>query len=367
MEGSHLAVPEEGKNLKKNRSVTKSSAKATLHARAGKVDPRQKGGTAKRKTVVAKDSGKEKAAKKIHKTKGNVSTSSKSQKVAPKVSKKLTRAADTKGTKVVQIPKASLADRLKIAVTSAKNASSSNAGRKVVAVEEPVVAPVRTRRRASHKVSATIPVTKISRAEDRVGDVVAPVTFVGREVATLESSSAVRATAVIVKESEISVQVDLFVAGDKIVYPQHGVGEVECVSKTMVGGQEHHVYDIKILETGMKIRVPVAQAAANGLRRIIDKRTIEKVYDILKDRDFKIDTQTWNRRAREYQQKIKTGSVYEIAMVLRDLSVLGADKELSFGEKQMLEKAEARLVSEIALAKARPHDKIVGELRELLS
>lgn len=354
--------------MKKNRSVTKSSAKTTSYVSALKVGPQRKGTATKRKIVVSKGSGKEKAAQKIHKTKGNVSTSSKSQRVTPKAPQKGARAADKKETKVLQVPKSSLADRLKIAVTSAKNASAAASGRKVLTVEEPVVAPVRGRRRASsRKVSATIPVTKISRAEDRVAGMMAPLSVVGREGPTIENISTVRTTTVIVKDSEISVQVDLFVAGDKIVYPQHGVGEVECVSKTMVGGQEHHVYDIKILETGMKIRVPVAQAASNGLRRIIDKRTIEKVYDILKDRDFKIDTQTWNRRAREYQQKIKTGSVYEIAMVLRDLSVLGADKELSFGEKQMLEKAEARLVSEIALAKARPHEKIVGELRELLS
>jgi CarD family transcriptional regulator len=115
----------------------------------------------------------------------------------------------------------------------------------------------------------------------------------------------------------------------------------------------------------MKVMVPVSQATAVGLRRIIDKKAIDTVYDILRDRNFKIDTQTWNRRFREYSQKIKTGSVFEIAVVLRDLSVLSADKELSFGEKKMLDMAEALLVSEIAIAKARPHDKIAGELRSL--
>jgi CarD family transcriptional regulator len=117
----------------------------------------------------------------------------------------------------------------------------------------------------------------------------------------------------------------------------------------------------------MKVMVPLSQASSVGLRKIIDKRAIDQVYEILKDRDFKIDTQTWNRRFREYSQKIKTGSVYEIAIVLRDLSVLSEDKELSFGEKKMLDMAESLLVSEIAIAKARPHDKIVGELRELFA
>ncbi|MEY4667789.1 MAG: hypothetical protein RL518_488 [Pseudomonadota bacterium] len=156
-----------------------------------------------------------------------------------------------------------------------------------------------------------------------------------------------------------------FKLGDKIVYPGHGVGEIEGVRTHVLGGQEHHIYNIKILDSGMKVMVPVSQAAAVGLRRIIDKKAIDTVYDILRDRNFKIDTQTWNRRFREYSQKIKTGSVFEIAIVLRDLSVLSADKELSFGEKKMLDMAEALLVSEIAIAKARPHDKVAVELKAL--
>ena len=156
-----------------------------------------------------------------------------------------------------------------------------------------------------------------------------------------------------------------FKSGDKIVYPGHGVGEIEGIRSTVLGGQEHHIYNIKIIESGMKVMVPVSQASSVGLRKIVDKRAIDEVFAILKDRDFKIDTQTWNRRFREYTQKIKTGSVFEIAMVLRDLSVLSADKELSFGEKKMLDQAEALLVSEIAIAKARPHEKVAGELRAL--
>ncbi len=156
-----------------------------------------------------------------------------------------------------------------------------------------------------------------------------------------------------------------FKLGDKIVYPGHGVGEIEGVRTHVLGGQEHHIYNIKILDSGMKVMVPVSQASSVGLRRIIDKKAIDSVYDILRDRNFKIDTQTWNRRFREYSQKIKTGSVFEIAIVLRDLSVLSADKELSFGEKKMLDMAEALLVSEIAIAKARPHDKVAVELKAL--
>ena len=156
-----------------------------------------------------------------------------------------------------------------------------------------------------------------------------------------------------------------FKSGDKIVYPGHGVGVINQVIARTIAGTEQRMFEISILSSGMRITVPVVQAEAVGLRKVVDKKAIDKVYEILKDRDFKIDTQTWNRRFREYSQKIKTGSVYEIAEVMRDLSVLSVDKELSFGEKKMLDTAQNLLVSEIAIAKARPHEKVMGEIQAL--
>lgn len=155
--------------------------------------------------------------------------------------------------------------------------------------------------------------------------------------------------------------------GDKVVYPGHGVGEIISIQTKSIAGTEQQFFEIKIMESGMKIMVPAMQLEAVGLRKVIDKKAIEKVYAILKDRDFKIDTQTWNRRFRQYSQKIKTGSVFEIAEVLRDLSVLSVGKELSFGEKKMLDTAQSLLVSEIAIAKSRSQEKVMGELREIFS
>ncbi len=218
------------------------------------------------------------------------------------------------------------------------------------------------------KTGSKVPATKISRSEPSTlgskvitgrfsveSNVVAPVLAakVGGDTASSRNGA-----------NPSGIQ---FKVGDKIVYPGHGVGEIEGIRTTVLGGQEHHIYNINILDSGMKVMVPVSQASAVGLRKIIDKKAIDEVFSILRDRDFKIDTQTWNRRFREYSQKIKTGSVFEIAIVLRDLSVLSADKELSFGEKKMLDMAETLLVSEIAIAKARPHDKVVGELRALFA
>lgn len=158
-----------------------------------------------------------------------------------------------------------------------------------------------------------------------------------------------------------------FKSGDKVVYPGHGVGEITAVQSKAIAGTSQQVFEITLLTSGMKIMVPVAQATGVGLRKVVDKKAVDKVYAILKNRNFKIDTQTWNRRFREYSQKIRTGSVYEIAEVLRDLSVLSADKELSFGEKKMLDTAQNLLVSEIAIAKSRPQEKVMGELRQIFS
>lgn len=158
-----------------------------------------------------------------------------------------------------------------------------------------------------------------------------------------------------------------FELNDMVVYPGHGVGRVHAIQTKLVAGTEHKIFEIVIEESGMKILVPVVQATANGLRKVVDKRAVDKVYTILRDRDFTVDTQTWNRRHREYLQKLNTGSVFEIAEVFRDLSVLGADKELSYGEKQMLESAQALLVSEIAIAKARTPERVIGEIQALFA
>lgn len=156
-----------------------------------------------------------------------------------------------------------------------------------------------------------------------------------------------------------------FKEGDKVVYPAHGVGEVDSIQNRKVSGAEQQFYMITIIETGMKIMVPLSQAVTVGLRRVVDSRTVDEVYDILRDKNVTVDTQTWNRRYREYSQKIKTGSVLEIARVIRDLSVLKVDKELSFGERRMLDTAQGLLVKELSIAKASTEKKIRAELEQL--
>lgn len=154
-----------------------------------------------------------------------------------------------------------------------------------------------------------------------------------------------------------------FKVGDKVVHASDGVGEITAIIKKTIAGSETELFDITILANGMKVLIPVSQVEGGAVRKVVDKKSIDEVYTILRNRNFVIDRQTWNRRHREYSQKINTGSLHEIAEVMRDLAVLSEEKELSHGEKQMLERAEARLAAEIAVAKNRSISKIIDELR----
>jgi CarD family transcriptional regulator len=141
-----------------------------------------------------------------------------------------------------------------------------------------------------------------------------------------------------------------FKVGDHAVYPGYGVGRIDKIETKEILGGKHEFFSVIILETGMKVMIPATNIKSVGLRALISKDEALKVVDILKDKNVKIDTQTWNRRYREYTDKINTGSVFEIAAVLRDLYLLRVDKELSFGEKKMLEKAKSYLLKELNLA-----------------
>jgi CarD family transcriptional regulator len=144
-----------------------------------------------------------------------------------------------------------------------------------------------------------------------------------------------------------------FKVGDNAVYPGHGVGKILSIDTKEILGQKKTFYTLQIIESGMKIMVPLDNVMNVGLRAIISRDEAARVIGILKETDVKIDNQTWNRRYREYMEKIKTGSVYEIAEVLRDLFLLKVDKELSFGERKMLDTARGLLMKELSLATTR--------------
>ena len=149
-----------------------------------------------------------------------------------------------------------------------------------------------------------------------------------------------------------------FKVGEKVVYPAHGVGVIESVQSRTIAGTEKKFYMLRFLESDMTIMVPMENVASVGLRRIIGKDMVSKVYKILRDKKVEIDQQTWNRRYREYMEKIKSGEPKQIAEVLRDLYVLKNDKDLSFGERKMLDTAKSLLVKELSIAQGLEEDEI---------
>ncbi len=156
-----------------------------------------------------------------------------------------------------------------------------------------------------------------------------------------------------------------FNVGDNAVYPGHGVGKVTAMETKEIFGNKQVFYTIQILDSGMKIMIPKNNVDTVGLRPIISKEEAGKVIQILKETNVKIDNQTWNRRYREYMEKIKTGSVYEIAEVLRDLFLLKVDKELSFGERKMLDTARNLLLKELSLATSKDDLEQQAEVRSI--
>jgi len=113
--------------------------------------------------------------------------------------------------------------------------------------------------------------------------------------------------------------------------------------------------------------IPIKNVNNVGLREIIGRKEVPKLYSILKRRDVMIENQTWNRRYREYMEKIKTGSVYEVAEVYRDLLMLKTEKDLSFGERKMLDTARTLLVKEISLAKKVAEAQIERDLEKIFA
>ncbi|NCN40267.1 CarD family transcriptional regulator [bacterium] len=157
----------------------------------------------------------------------------------------------------------------------------------------------------------------------------------------------------------------MFKVGDNAVYPSHGVGVVRGVQEKSIGGKKKYFYILQLLENGSTILIPTNKVKDVGLRSIIAKKDVPKIYSILKTREVAVDNQTWNRRYREYMEKIKTGSVYEIAEVMRDLYRLKSDKDLSFGERKMLDTAKSLLIKELSLAQQVKEEAVENEIREI--
>ena len=159
----------------------------------------------------------------------------------------------------------------------------------------------------------------------------------------------------------------MFNVGDLAVYPAHGVGIIEKIETQEISGCRQDFYIMRILDNDMIIMIPTNNVNSVGLRDVIGNTEVDKLYSILEKKDVTIDNQTWNRRYREYMDKIKTGSIFEVAEVYRDLLILKTEKDLSFGERKMLDTARSLLVKEISLAKKVGEDQIKKDLDKIFS
>lgn len=158
-----------------------------------------------------------------------------------------------------------------------------------------------------------------------------------------------------------------FQVGDKAVVPALGVGVIKEIETLHIQGQDFTMYVIKILDNGLTYKVPVDRVESNGIREIMSTDKIDRVYVVLGDRDKPADKQTWNRRYRGFREKIDTGSIYDVAEVMRDLYRLKTDKQLSFGEKRMLDTARALIVREIAISRGQTEEQVKNEIEAIFT
>lgn len=154
-----------------------------------------------------------------------------------------------------------------------------------------------------------------------------------------------------------------FVAGHKVVHKTHGVGVIQGTEVLNLGGQKQDYYILKILSTGLKVRFP-KDGHSTIVRSLVTEREIERIFETLRS-PARSYSMVWNRRKKEFNEKIKSGSIFEIAEVYRDLHNREDGKELSFGEKEMLEKARQRIISEIAAARSQSGEEVARYIDQL--
>jgi CarD family transcriptional regulator len=142
-----------------------------------------------------------------------------------------------------------------------------------------------------------------------------------------------------------------FLVGDKVVYPNHGVGIIEQISSRTIGASVQKCYWLKIKASSLRVMVPFDSVNIVGLRRVVRNGEIQKIVDYLTDGKCE-SNHDWKDRFKENSDRMRTGSLMEVAGVLKSLIILGQAKPLSFREKKMLERARYLLVSELAMAKS---------------
>ncbi len=156
-----------------------------------------------------------------------------------------------------------------------------------------------------------------------------------------------------------------FNVGEKVVYPNHGVGVIEQISSRTIGASVERFYLLRIRSSSLKVMVPFHNAEAVGLRRVVKNADAQKILEYLADGKCEISSD-WKNRFKDNSDKMRTGSLLDVAIVLKGLLVQAAHKPLSFREKKMLERARFLLISEMAMARNVEEEDVEEELREAL-
>ncbi len=164
----------------------------------------------------------------------------------------------------------------------------------------------------------------------------------------------------------------MFKSGNMAVYPAHGVVEVQGIEVKEICGTKKHFYILKVVDSDVTVMVPTDNAETVGLRPVINKVEVKKIYDILKSKDDEESVGangnlSWNKRYREYAEKLKSGDVFEVASVLKQVYRLKDEKELSFGEKRVLDTALTLLVKEISIATSKDEKTVARDIERMLA
>lgn len=157
----------------------------------------------------------------------------------------------------------------------------------------------------------------------------------------------------------------MFKKGDMAVYPTQGVGVIENIETREFSGHSQSFYVLRIVDSDMTIMVPTNNVESVGMRGLIDRKSIPSVFEVLGAPGSGGKIASWSRRQRDYQDKLKSGDLHEVAEVLRELYLISDNKDLSYGEKKVLEQARRLLVTEVALAQGAKEESVIDRLEKI--
>ena len=338
------------KAAKTKKKKTAAKAKSTTTARkkpAAKKSARPAAKKTTAKKTTAKAATKKKAAKKAPAKKKTTAKKAPAKKAAKKTTKK------TAAKKTVKAK----------AKAPAKKAAAKKAPAKKTAAKKPAAKKTATKKAAAKK-PAKLTAKQIKEAEEKAKLAIARKQQVGQKPPSERTSEIPKPTALPTPQRtkhnvhnkhlkptpEAKAAKQSFKVNDHVVYPAHGVGKIVGIEKQLIAGVTNELFLIVFEQEKMKLRVPTAKAQAVGMRGLSDDPTVKKAIDTLKGR-ARIKRTMWSRRAQEYEAKINSGDIIQVAEVVRDLYRAADQPEQSYSERQLFEAALDRLAREVAAVK----------------